>query len=98
MCRALPGRGTPRSRRAGLLVASHPQLATAVLEGQAPLRYLRVTVPPTHTGEDWRAALRDLQLLPLHVTGAAGATVYAIGTTPARCTPATPSAGTATAA
>jgi bacterial leucyl aminopeptidase len=69
--------------QAGLLVAPHPQLATAVLDGQTPLRYLRVAVPPTHTGEDWRAALRELPLLPLHVTGAAGATVYAIGTTPA---------------
>jgi bacterial leucyl aminopeptidase len=54
-----------------------------MLDERASLRYLRVTVPPTHTGEDWRAALRELPLLPLHATGAAGATVYAIGTTSA---------------
>ncbi len=69
--------------RAGLLVAPHPQLAAATLDEQTHLRYLRITVPPTHTGEDWRATLRELPLLPLHATGRAGSTVYAIGTTSA---------------
>jgi hypothetical protein len=69
--------------RAGLLVAPHPRLAVTVLEEQARLRYLRVTVPPGSDGEDWRAALRDLPVLPLHVTGPSGGTVYAIGTTTA---------------
>ncbi|WP_369255318.1 M28 family peptidase [Geodermatophilus amargosae] len=69
--------------RAGLLVAPHPRLALAVLDGQAPLRYLRVTVPPAGVGEDWPAALRDLPLLPVHLTGRDGTTVYAIGTTSA---------------
>ncbi|SFT86605.1 Peptidase family M28 [Geodermatophilus amargosae] len=68
--------------RAGLLVAPHPRLAVAVLEGDH-LRYLRVSVPPAHAGEDWRAALGDLPLLPLHVTGRTGTTVHAIGTTSA---------------
>jgi bacterial leucyl aminopeptidase len=67
--------------QAGLLVAPHPHLAVSVLE-RAALRYVRVTVPHGHAGEDWRAALRDLPLLPLHVTGESGTTVYAI-TTPA---------------
>jgi hypothetical protein len=66
--------------QAGFLVAPHPQLALPVLEQQAPLRYVRITVPQDHAGEDWRAELRDLPLLPLHVTGEAGATVYAIAT------------------
>jgi bacterial leucyl aminopeptidase len=70
---------------AGFLVAPHPQLVLAVLERHGPLRYLRTTVPQVHAGEDWRAALRDLPLLPVHVTGKAGATVYAI-TTPAAAT------------
>jgi bacterial leucyl aminopeptidase len=67
--------------QAGLLVAPHPQLAISVLE-RAALRYMRVTVPYGHAGEDWRAALRDLPLLPLHVMGESGMTVYVI-TTPA---------------
>ncbi|MDQ4033049.1 MAG: M28 family peptidase [Actinomycetota bacterium] len=69
--------------QAGFLVAPHPQLALAVLGQQAPLRYVRITVPGVHAGEDWRAQLRDLPLLPLHVSGEAGATVYAIATTAA---------------
>jgi bacterial leucyl aminopeptidase len=72
-----------QAQRAGLRVAPHPQLAAAVLDEQAHLRYLRITVPPTHTEDDWRAALRELPLLPLHATGRAGSTVYAIGTTSA---------------
>ncbi|MGY1670829.1 M28 family peptidase [Geodermatophilus sp. SYSU D00710] len=69
--------------RAGLLVAPHPLLATAVLDDRAHLRYVRVTVPPDHAREDWRSALRDLPLVPVHVTGRDGTTVYAIGTTTA---------------
>ncbi len=72
-----------RALQAGLLVAPHPRLATAVLDERAPLRYLRVTVPLEHADEDWRAELRDLPLLPLHVTGQEGGTVYAVGTTSA---------------
>lgn len=65
---------------AGFVVAPHPQLALPVLEQHAPLRDVRITVPQVQAGEDWRAELRDLPLLPLHVTGEAGATVYAIAT------------------
>lgn len=68
--------------QAGFLVAPHPQLALPVLEQHTALRYVRITVPQVHAGEDWQAELRDLPLLPLHVTGEAGATVYAV-TTPA---------------
>lgn len=66
--------------QAGFLVAPHPQLALPVLEQHAPLRYVRVTVPQVHAGEDWRAVLQGLPLLPLHVTGEAGTTIYAIAT------------------
>jgi bacterial leucyl aminopeptidase len=69
--------------QAGFLVAPHPQLALPVLENQVPLRYVRITVPQVHVREDWRAELRGLPLLPLHVTGNAGATVYAITTSAA---------------
>ena len=64
--------------QAGFLVAPHPLLALPVLERHAPLRYVRITVPRVHASENWRAPLRNLALLPLHVTGEAGTTVYAI--------------------
>lgn len=66
--------------RAGLLVAPHPALAVPVLEG-ATVCYVRITVPPAHAGADWRARLRELPLLPVHVTGQDGTTVYATTTT-----------------
>ena len=67
----------------GFLVAPHPRLALHVLEHHTPLRYVRITVPQVHDREDWRAELRGLPLLPLYVTGDAGATVYAITTSAA---------------
>ena len=69
--------------QAGFVVAPHPQLALSVLQDQASLRYVRITVPPVHASADWRAELRSLPLLPLHATGDAGATVYAITTSAA---------------
>jgi hypothetical protein len=69
--------------QAGFLVAPHPQLALSVLQDHASLRYVRITVPPVHAGTDWRAELQGLSLLPLHVTGDAGATIYAITTSAA---------------
>jgi bacterial leucyl aminopeptidase len=69
--------------QAGFLVAPHPQLALPALEHRASLRYVRITVPQAHAREDWRSELRGLPLLPLHVTGDAGATVYAITTSAA---------------
>jgi bacterial leucyl aminopeptidase len=68
--------------QASFLVAPHPQLALPVLE-HAPLRYVRITIPLVHAHEDWRAELRGLPLLPLHVTGVAGTTIYAITTSAA---------------
>jgi bacterial leucyl aminopeptidase len=68
---------------AGMLVAPHPRLAVAVLEERARLRHLRVEVPAADAGADPWAALRDLPLLPLHVTGPAGTTILAIGTSSA---------------
>lgn len=69
--------------QAGFLVAPHPELALSVLQDRAPLRYVRITVPPVHAREDWRAELRGLPLLPLHITGDAGTTIYAITTSAA---------------
>ena len=69
--------------QAGLIVAPHPQLVLPVLEHHTPLRYVRITVPQIHANEDWQAELRGLPLLPLHVSGDAGATVYAITTSAA---------------
>ena len=66
--------------RAGFRAVPHPLLAVPTLEEQATLRYVRITVPSAHTTDNWRDALRDLPVLPLHVTGEAGTTVYAIAT------------------
>jgi bacterial leucyl aminopeptidase len=72
-----------QAMQAGFLVAPHPELALSVLQDHAALRYVRIAVPPIHASEDWRAELRGLPLLPLHVTGDAGGTVYAITTSAA---------------
>jgi hypothetical protein len=69
--------------RADFLVAPHPRFALAVLERHVPLRYVRVTVPQSQAGANWRAALNDLPFVPLRVTDQAQTTVYAITTPPA---------------
>jgi len=66
--------------RADFLVAPHPRLALPVLQPHACVRYVRVSVPPAQAGGDWRAALRDLPLVPLHATGDARTTLYAVAT------------------
>jgi bacterial leucyl aminopeptidase len=69
--------------RADFLVAPHPRLALPVLEEQAPLRYVRVTVPREQANSTWRAVLSELPFVPLRVTDQAQTTVSAITTTPA---------------
>jgi hypothetical protein len=65
---------------AGFRVAPHPRLALEVLNGSR-LRYVRVTVPVEHRDSSgWREALLSLPVIPIHVTGENGATVYAIAT------------------
>jgi bacterial leucyl aminopeptidase len=66
--------------RAGLAVSPHPLLTLSMLEATTPLRYVRVTVPPSSADEDWRGVLRDLPLLPAHVSGERGSIVYAVTT------------------
>ncbi|OKI25089.1 M20/M25/M40 family metallo-hydrolase [Streptomyces sp. CB03911] len=70
------------ARSAGFLVAPHPSLAQRVLDGTAPLRFLRVRVPQRGAGSDWRAMLREQPLVPLHLAGNGGspqaAEVYAV--------------------
>jgi hypothetical protein len=68
---------------AGFRVAPHPRLALEVLGG-SPLRYVRVIVPKEHRGSDgWREAILSLPMVPIHVTGENGTTVYAIATSDA---------------
>jgi leucyl aminopeptidase len=65
---------------AGFRVAPHPRLALEVLNGKH-LRYIRVTVPAEYRSSGgWREALLSLPVVPIHVTGENGATVYAIAT------------------
>lgn len=68
------------ARQAGLRVAPHPCLAWEVLNG-SHLRYIRVTVPTEQSDKGWRQVIRDLPVVPLHVTGDKGTKVYAIATT-----------------
>jgi bacterial leucyl aminopeptidase len=68
---------------AGFTAVPHPRLAAALLDRPQPLRFVRITVPPAAaagSGVDWSAAIRELPLLPVHVSGPAGGTLYAIGT------------------
>lgn len=63
---------------AGWRVAPHPLLTQAVLAGDA-LWFVRINVPPYRMAEEWRAALRGLELVPLLVSGEGGGrTVLAI--------------------
>jgi bacterial leucyl aminopeptidase len=65
---------------AGFRVAPHPRLAMEVLNGKH-LRFVRVTVPAKdRRSGGWREAIRDLAVVPIHVTGETGTTVYAIAT------------------
>ncbi len=65
---------------AGFRVAPHPRLAREVLNGSR-LRYIRVTVPAEYRGSaGWREAIGGLPVVPIHVTGEDGTTVYAIAT------------------
>lgn len=67
---------------AGFLLAPHPALAVTVLQRQAPLRFLRVRVPPAAAAAPWRDELRKHAVVPLHMTNEPGnptaVTVYAI--------------------
>lgn len=64
----------------GLRAAPHPRLAREMLDGER-LRYVRVSVPEAHRdGERWREAVAELPVVPIHVTGEGGTTVYAIAT------------------
>src|SRR5918997_1858995 len=68
---------------AGFRVAPHPRLALQVLNGKH-LRYVRITVPARHgSSGGWREAIRRLPVVPIHITGEAGTTVYAIATSDA---------------
>ena len=65
---------------AGFRVAPHPRLALEVLNGSR-LRYVRVTIPVRHRDSSgWREAILSLPVVPIHVTGENGTTVYAIAT------------------
>jgi bacterial leucyl aminopeptidase len=65
---------------AGFHVAPHPRLALEVLNGKH-LRYVRITVPAEYRSRGgWREAIQGLAVVPIHVIGENGTTVYAITT------------------
>jgi hypothetical protein len=65
------------AQAAGFAVCPHPRLAPRMLLGPGlPLRFLRIRVPDV---PDWRARLRALPVVPLHVAaGAAVPELYAV--------------------
>ena len=65
------------AQAAGFAVGPHPRLAPRMLLGPGlPLRFLRIRVPDV---PDWRARLRALPVVPLHVAaGTAVPEVYAV--------------------
>ncbi|PVE20699.1 hypothetical protein DC522_30755 [Microvirga sp. KLBC 81] len=66
---------------AGFVACPHPLLARDVLNEHA-LWYARIVAPdsPETSDADWREALTELPLVPLHVAGVGGTVVYAITT------------------
>ena len=66
--------------QAGLSAVPHPRLVVPFLAEPSPLRYVRVTVPPVVADGDWRRVLDELPLLPVHVSGEGGSTVYGVTT------------------
>ena len=65
------------AQAAGFAVGPHPRLAPRMLLGPGlPLRFLRIRVPDV---QDWRARLRALPVVPLHVAaGTAVPELYAV--------------------
>jgi extracellular elastinolytic metalloproteinase len=62
---------------AGMRACPHPLLVSEVLAEQA-LQFVRLVVPPARAGEAWQPVLRSEPVVPLHVSGKKGTTVYAI--------------------
>jgi leucyl aminopeptidase len=64
---------------AGFRVAPHPKLAWDVANG-GRLTYLRVSIPTDPQQREWQGILRELAIIPLHVTRARPRMLYAIAT------------------
>lgn len=61
---------------AGFLVCPHATLAPRLLLVGAPLRYVRIEVPPA--ARDWRDLLGAHPVVPLHVAGRGTPEIYAV--------------------
>ncbi|MDJ0599865.1 MAG: M20/M25/M40 family metallo-hydrolase [Crocosphaera sp.] len=69
------------AREAGWRVVPHPLLVSEILKGRS-LRYITVTVSTESANSDWTSALRDLPIVPIHVSSnGRGTKVYAIAST-----------------
>jgi bacterial leucyl aminopeptidase len=64
---------------AGFRVAPHPKLAWEVAKG-GRLTYLRVRLPADPQERDWQRVLRELAIVPLHVTREQPRMLYTIAT------------------
>lgn len=63
--------------QAGMRVCPHPLLVKDVLRG-TPLRFVRLRAPSEPVGTPWRSVLRQLPIVPLHVSGEGGTKIHAI--------------------
>ncbi|WP_414573827.1 M20/M25/M40 family metallo-hydrolase [Nostoc sp. CCY 9925] len=65
---------------AGWRVVPHPLLVSEVLSGHH-LRYIRVTIPTEGRENEWQSTLRNLPIVPIHITRNTNTQVYAIAST-----------------
>lgn len=65
---------------AGWQVTPHPRLVSDVLNGYH-FRYLRITIPTEEKGNEWQPTLKDLPIVPIHITRNTETKVYAIAST-----------------
>ena len=76
-----------QARAVDFLVAPHPRLALTVLSQQGPVRFLRIRIAAQAAQTDWRAKLRELPVVPLHLSTETGVGIsvlnlYAIADAP----------------
>lgn len=69
----------------GFRTAPHPLLALGVIGDGGALRYLRIRVPAQTDRAEWTSALRELAVVPIHITvepaGSGTIIIYAIADT-----------------
>ena len=65
------------AKEAGWRVSPHPILVWDILNGEN-IRYICINVPADRSQQQWRSQIRQLSVVPLHITGRSGNRLYAI--------------------